>query len=91
LTAERFPRVFPARVAVAARRVVVLFEPAALARVRLAAPRLASVFPARLVVMRLADVVDFLAVERFGADFLVADFFFAGMSPPSDDAMGNRP
>ena len=89
--AERFPRTFPALVAVAERRVVVRFEPADLARVRLAAPRLASVFPARLAVTRLADEVDFFAVERFGADFLVADFFFAGMSPPSDDAMGNRP
>jgi hypothetical protein len=89
--AERFPRTFPARVAVAERRVVVRFEPADLARARLAAPRFASVFPARLAVTRLADPVDFFAVERFGADFLVADFFFAGMCPPSDGAMGNRP
>jgi hypothetical protein len=89
-TAERFPSSFPARVAVDERRAVVRFEPADLARVRLAAPRLASVFPARLAVMRLADEVDFLAVERFGADFLVADFFFAGICPPSDGAMDNR-
>jgi hypothetical protein len=90
-TAERFPSSFPARVAVDERRAVVRFEPADLARVRLAAPRLASVFPARLAVMRLADEVDFFAVERFGADFLVADFFFAGICPPSDGAMDNRP
>lgn len=100
LTAERFPSSFPARVAVALRRVVVRFEPEDFALVRLAVARFARVFPARLAVIRFAGEVDFLAVERFAVerfaaerfavDFLVEDFFLAGISPPSNGAISAR-
>ncbi|HEY0492597.1 MAG TPA: hypothetical protein VGD57_03925 [Candidatus Dormibacteraeota bacterium] len=81
--AERFPSSFPARVDVDDRLVVLRFGAADL-DLGLLAARFASVFPARLAVMRFDEEVDFLAVERFAVDFLVADFFFAGISPPSD-------
>jgi hypothetical protein len=100
LTAERFPSSFPARVAVALRRVVVRFEPEDFPLVRLAVARFARVFPARLAVIRFAGGVDFLAVERFAVerfaverfavDFLVEDFFLAGISPPSNGAISAR-
>lgn len=105
LTAERFPSSFPARVAVALRRVVVRFEPEDFALVRLAVARFARVFPARLAVIRFAGEVDFLAVgrfaverfaverfavERLAVDFLVEDFFLAGISPPSNGAISAR-
>ena len=82
-TAERLPSSFPALVEVGDRLVVFRFGPADLAR-GLVVARLASVFPARLAVMRFGAELDFLAVGRFAVDFLVEDFFFAGISPPSD-------
>jgi hypothetical protein len=83
LTAERLPSSLPARVEVDDRRVVFRFEPPEPALLGLVAERLASVFPARLAVIRLG-ALDFFALGRFGADFLVEDFFFAGICPPSD-------
>jgi len=99
-TAERLASSFPARVVVEDRRMVVRLEPADFAFVRLAVDRFARVFPARLAVIRFADevgflaldffAVDFFAVDRFAVGFLVADFFLAGISPPSDDAMSTQ-
>ena len=83
LTAERFPSSFPARVDVEERLVVLRFGLADL-DLGLLAARFASVFPARLAVIRFVEEVGFLAVVRFAADFFVEDFFFAGISPPSD-------
>lgn len=81
--AERLPSSFPARVDVDDLRVVARLGLAAL-DFGLLAERFASVFPARLAVMRFDEELGFFAVERFAVDFLVEDFFFAGISPPSD-------
>ena len=82
LTAERFPSSFAARVDVEERFVVVRLGLADL-DLGLLAARFASVFPARLAVMRFVEEAGFLAVVRFAVDFFVEDFFFAGISPPS--------
>ena len=81
--AERFPSTLPARVAVEDFRVVLRLGLADL-DLGLLAARFASVFPARFAVTRLREELVFFAVGRFAVDFLVGDFFFAGMSPPSD-------
>ena len=84
LAVARFARVLPARVAVDERRLLLArFVPVDLTLVRLADDRLASVLPAFLAVIRLAEEVGFLAVERLAVDFFDEDFFFAGISPPS--------
>jgi hypothetical protein len=93
LTAERFPSSFPARVDVEERLVVLRLGLADL-DLGLLAARFASVFPARLAVIRFDEeagfravvrfAVDFFAVDFFAVDFFVEDFFFAGISPPSD-------
>jgi hypothetical protein len=82
LTAERLPSALPARVEVDDLRAVLRLGLADL-DLGLLAARLASVFPARFAVMRFDEELGFFAVERLAADFFVADFFFAGISPPS--------